>query len=64
MREGKRRTLFFLFTFVDAFFDLANLLGDRDLLGADSRTFPQSLATPGSILMIQEGNPLFRGFIP
>ena len=42
-----------VFGFVDAPFDLADLLGDRDLFGTDLCTIPVGLATPGPILMIQ-----------
>jgi hypothetical protein len=32
-----------MFSFVNAFLDLADLFGDRNLLGTDFRTFPHHL---------------------
>jgi hypothetical protein len=63
--RGRRRSLFFgVFGFVDAPFDLANLLGNGNLFGADFRTLPQGLTTPCPILVIQENHPFFRTLIP
>lgn len=50
--------------FVDAFLNLANLLGDRDFLRTDLRTLPHRLTTPCPILVIQEGHPFIWSFIP
>jgi hypothetical protein len=53
-----------MFRFVDAPFDLADLFSDGNLLGTDFRTLPQGLATPGTLLLIQERDPFFRTLIP
>lgn len=54
----------FPFGVVDSFLDLADLLGDGNLLGADLRALPQGLASPRPILPVQQGDPLSGGFIP
>ncbi len=50
---GMRGFLLRVFSFVDAFLDLADLFGDRDFLGTDFRAFPLSLTTPGPVPVIQ-----------
>ena len=55
--------LFWIFGFVNAFLDLADLLGNGNLFGTDLRALPQGLAAPGAILAVQEGNPFLRTLI-
>ncbi len=55
--------LFWIFGFVNAFLDLADLLGNGNLFGTDLRALPQGLATPGAVLVIQESNPFLRTLI-
>jgi hypothetical protein len=63
--KGRRRlSILRVFGFVDAPFDLADLLGDRNLFGTDFGTLPQGLTTPRPVLVIQESHPFFRAFIP
>ena len=52
-----------MFGFVDAFLDLADLFGNRNLLGTDLRALPQGLAAPRPVLMIQKSDPLLRTLI-
>ena len=61
----KREWISFLFMFavVDPSLDLADLFGDRNLLGTDLGALPERLATPGPIFLIEHGDPLCCGFI-
>ncbi len=61
--RGFPTLLFRMFRFVDAPFDLADLLGDGNLFGTDLRTLPQGLAAPRAILVIQESDPFLRALI-
>ena len=50
--------------FIDPPLDLSDLLGDGNLFGTDLGAFPEGLAAPGPILVIQQSDPLRGRFIP
>ena len=62
--EGENYLFFRVFGFVEAPFDLANLLGNGNLFGTDFGTLPQGLTTPCPVLVIQESHSFFGALIP
>jgi hypothetical protein len=63
-RQGGDHLFFRVFGFVDAPFDLAYLLGDRNLFRTDLCTLPQGLTTPRPVFVIEESHPFLRTLIP
>jgi len=62
--EKKGRLLFGVFGFINSSLDLADLFGYWDLFGAYLRALPESLASPCTVLVVQERDPLIRSLIP
>ncbi len=55
--------VFSVLDFVNALLDLADLFGNGNLLRTDFCAFPQGLASPRTVLVIQQVNSLFRRLI-
>jgi len=53
----------FAFGIKDAFLDLTDLFGDRDLLGTDLCALPLRLTAPYPIFVIQQSHPFLRALI-